>query len=238
MAFSSGFGFMGGQGWSTLTTTKKGVAPGQEFVPLTIEAQYVTGFNWARQWQLRLWDNFGNNNHVWLVGALEGTQTTVTAHGAPTNVFLGQVGGSLLNSTANYSTDLAPDVVAKLVFEPGFGHWELKAVGSVFRSRIVYPDTSINTSYNSHVFGGGLGLGTVFPFYATEQGGKKRDVVDFGVSFLWGSGIGRYASGQLANVTIKPNGQLSPILATQGLVSLECIPYRAWTFTRTAAAST
>ena len=221
MNFSSGFGFMAGQAWSTITTEKKGVAPLQEFIPQTIDAQYVTGFNWARQWQLRLWTDLGSNNHAWLVGAVEETQTTVTAHGPPANVVLGQVGGSLLNSTANYSTDLAPDVVGKFVFEPGFGHWEIKAVGSVFRSRIVFADTSLQTSYNSHVFGGGVGIGTVFPFYETRANGSKRDVVDFGVSALYGRGIGRYGTGQLADVTIRPNGQLAPILQGQALASLE-----------------
>jgi hypothetical protein len=221
MNFTSGFGFVAGQAWSTITTEKKGVAPLQEFIPQTIDAQYVTGFNWARQWQLRLWTDLGSNNHAWLVGAVEETQTTVGGHGAPANVVLGQVGGSLLNSTANYSTDLAPDVVAKFVFEPGFGHWEIKAIGSVFRSRVVFADTALQTSYNSHVFGGGVGIGTVFPFYETRADGTKRDVVDFGVSGLYGRGIGRYGTGQLADVVVRPNGQLAPILQGQGLASLE-----------------
>jgi hypothetical protein len=222
--WSNGFGVSAGQGWTTLTTEKSGVAPRAELIPQTIDAQYVTGFDWARQWQLRGWKGFSDK--VWIVGSVEEAQTTVTAHGAPANYLLGQTGGQLLNATQNYSTDLAPDVVAKLVFEPGFGHWELKALGRVFRDRIVNSDTSAIGSYNNHQFGGGVGAGVVFPFNVAEGDGRKRDVFDFGLSALWGAGIGRYGSGSLPDVTIRPNGQIAPIRAAHALLSLESHPAR------------
>lgn len=219
---NDGWGFAAGQTWSLLQTQKSGVAPGA-YNPNTIDAQYVVGFDWARQWELRAWKGF--NNQVWGAVSLEGAATTVTAHGAPSNYVLGSVGGSLLNSLQNYTTDLSPDVLAKLAFEPGFGHWELKAVGRVFRDRIVNPsDTSSIGSYNYHTFGGGVGFGVWLPFNVVEAGGKKRDVFDFGVSGLWGAGIGRYGSGQLPDATIRPGGQIVPIRAAHGLLSLETHP--------------
>ena len=53
------FHVVGGQAWSLLTQNKVGMLPQTENTPLTIDAQYVAGFNWARQEQLRFvedWD--------------------------------------------------------------------------------------------------------------------------------------------------------------------------------------
>jgi hypothetical protein len=222
---NDGWGFLAGQAWSTLTTSKSGVAGSSQHVPLTIDAQYSVGFDWARQWQLRAWKDF-SNVASWAV-ALEGAASTVTAHGAPSNYLLGQAGGSLLNATANYTTDLSPDLVTKLAFEPGFGHWEIKAIGRVFRDRIINPsDTSSIGSYDFHTFGGGVGFGIWLPFNMIENGGAKRDVFDLGIDGLWGAGIGRYGSGQLADATIRPGGQINPIRAAHSLLSLEAHPSR------------
>src|SRR5215472_11645883 len=45
--------FLAGQAWSLLTQDRVGIIPRMENVPLTIDAQYVVGFNWARQEQVR-----------------------------------------------------------------------------------------------------------------------------------------------------------------------------------------
>ena len=50
----SGWHFLAGQQWSLLTTNKVGITPRQENSPLTIDAQYVPGFNWTRNPQLRI----------------------------------------------------------------------------------------------------------------------------------------------------------------------------------------
>lgn len=215
---------MAGQAWSTLTTEKKGVAPRQEFSPLTIDAQYAAGFNWARQWQLRAWKGF--DNKAWLVGAVEGAAATFSAHGAGTNFVLGQAGGSLLNSTANYSTDLSPDLIGKLVFEPGIGHYEIKVLGRAFRDRIIDPTGAVGGTRNHVEYGGGVGAAAVFAVNVPTASGKTRDVADFGVSGLWGVGIGRYGTSQLADVTVRPNGALAPIRAAHALVSVETHPTR------------
>jgi hypothetical protein len=222
--WSDGSGFMAGNGWSTLTTEKKGVAPRQEFIPQTIDAQYVAGFDWARQWQLRAWKGF--DNKVWLVGSVEGAAATLTAHGAANNFVVGQAGGQLLNSTANYSTDLSPDVVGKLVFEPGFGHYEIKAIGRAFRDRIIDPADAVGGTRNHTEFGGGVGFGAVWPVNVPTEGGKTRDAADIGLSGLWGAGIGRYGTSSLSDVTARPNGALSPIRAAHALFSVELHPIR------------
>ena len=54
-----GLHLLGGQTWSLVTMNNKGITPRNEVTPLTIEAQYVPGFSWARQPQFRItkdWD--------------------------------------------------------------------------------------------------------------------------------------------------------------------------------------
>src|SRR5262249_28267662 len=45
--------FLAGQSWSLLTQTTTGITPRKENIPLTIDASYVVGFNYTRNWQLR-----------------------------------------------------------------------------------------------------------------------------------------------------------------------------------------
>jgi len=52
---NSGWGFhiLAGQTWSLLTQNQVGITPRKENIPLTIDANYVVGFNYIRQWQIR-----------------------------------------------------------------------------------------------------------------------------------------------------------------------------------------
>ena len=212
---ASGTGFYAGQMWSLLTPAKTGVTPRGEAVPLDIDAQYSAGFDWARQWGLRFTQSF--EKVAFLGISLEESQMTFGGHGIPTQVFVGNPGGSQLNATTNYSTDLTPDLVAKLAFEPGFGHWEIKAIGRTFRDRIV--DTLGVLGGSKTVVRTAGGVGVWFPFMY-----EKRDVFDFGVSGLWGNGIGRYGSSQLIDATTRADGKIVPVRAAHALVSMEAHP--------------
>lgn len=55
---SSGWHFEAGQAWSLVTAFKDGLVPRDENIPLTIDAQYVPGFNWRRDPQVRLTKTF------------------------------------------------------------------------------------------------------------------------------------------------------------------------------------
>ena len=133
-----GFHFLGGQAWSMATQDRVGITPRQENIPLTIDAQYVVGFNWARQWQARFVKDF-DNHRIWAGLSFEEPQFTynttsqtvagITSPALGTQVNNVNPGGSLLNSTVNYSDDIAPDVIGKLAFDPGFGHYEVLGVG-------------------------------------------------------------------------------------------------------------
>jgi TolA-binding protein len=81
-AFDSGFTVTGGQMWSLVTQTAHGMDNRTEVLPLTIDAQYHVGFSWARQYGLRLTQNFGNK--FWLGFSIEDPETTFKVHGNPT----------------------------------------------------------------------------------------------------------------------------------------------------------
>src|SRR5260370_27844687 len=54
-----GFHLLAGQSWTLLTQNTTGIVPRKENIPLTIEANYVAGFNYARSWQVRVVKDFG-----------------------------------------------------------------------------------------------------------------------------------------------------------------------------------
>ncbi len=209
-AFNSGFTLTGGQMWSLVTQTAKGLDNRTEVLPETIDAQYSVGFSWAREYGMRFVQNF--NNKVWLGFSVEEPQTTFKVGGTTTPFIVGAAGngGGLYNPTTNYSFNMTPDFVVKAAFEPGFGHYEVFGLVSTFRDRI-FP-TGVAPS-NSKTEGGGGGANAWFPF----DNGK----INFGLHALVGDGVGRYGSAGVApDATLRPDGTLAPIRSYQGLATL------------------
>ncbi len=211
---SGGTSIMLGQGWSLLTLNRQGLRPRTEFVPVVIDAQYVVGYNWARQFQLRVTQEFGSG--VWGALSVENPETNTPQVILPANVQGFENSPNTLSPTQQInggavSTDQAPDLIAKMVFEPGWGHWELKALGRFFRDRL--------NGGNHHAFGGGVGAGAILPLHPN---------LNLIVEGLSGAGIGRYASGVGADVIAKTDGTVVPIRATQILTGLEWHPTPAW----------
>jgi hypothetical protein len=252
-AFDNGWSLTGGQMWSLVTETKKGTDNRTEALPMTIDPQYTVGFSWARQYGVRLAKNFGNK--VWFAVSVENSQETVTTHNNASNFLFGSAGagGGLYNSAitacstttttsatgvvsasttcspaANYSFNPAPDIIAKLAFEPGFGHYEIFGVYTDFRDRI-FPceDVSSTTfcggsttagpnakgAFNSSKSGGGFGANARWSF--------AQKHVDFGLHGFGGSGVGRYGTAGLADTSVHPNGTLDLVRSLQGLSTLE-----------------
>ena len=50
---------LAGQAWSLLTQNQVGIMPRNENISLTIDASYVDGFNYTRNWQVRFVKDFG-----------------------------------------------------------------------------------------------------------------------------------------------------------------------------------
>lgn len=220
LEFNNGLSVAGGQTWSLLTTYRKGIELRQEMVPMTIDLQHVPGYNWARQWSFRVTKNFHKN--MWAAFSVENPETSLSVINPPAGVFGFNTSpnatspGSVftLSNTpgANgISTDVAPDLIGKLVFEPGWGHYEIKAIGRFFRDRF--------DSSNNYTAGGGGGIGIILP--AT----KKLDVILEGLA---GTGIGRYASGLGPDVTLRPDASVVPLRALHTMAGLEWHPTSRW----------
>ena len=228
-ALNSGWKFTGGQMWSLATETTKGLDNGTEILPATIDPQYNAGFVWTRQYGFRVSKNIGNK--VWIGASAENAETLNPAGSSlPTNVLLGSAGngGGLYNTTANYSFNLAPDMIAKIAFEPGWGHYEVFGIARVFRDRI-FPNEVTKTvngvttvtgtaagAYNDSTVGGGLGGSARVPL-----ANKKLSLALKG---LWGEGTGRYGSSTIADITLRPNGQIAALHNFSALATVEANP--------------
>ena len=216
--FDDGLTVTVGQMWSLLTTGRKGIATRAEFIPLTIEGSYVVGYDYVRQTSVRVTKKFKSS--FWGAVELANPETNQpNASYVPANLFgfnnsanAASPNGATLNylsgSTNGFSTNLAPDVLAKAVWEPGWGHYEVKALGRFFRDRI-------NGSTNV-VPGGGLGAAATLPLVA-----KK---VEFTIEGLVGNGIGRYGAANGPDVTLRPDGWIIPIHAFHLMAGLESHP--------------
>ena len=210
LAWPSGWTITSGQMWSLLTTNEKGIATLAELRPSTEDGQYVVGFTWTRQRAFRITKNF--NNKVWAAFAVEEPETTYSAAFVPANIMglntsqNASTGVNLLPFLPNYSngfsTELAPDLLAKVAFEPGWGHFEIKALGRFFRDRIA--STTTTNGHTNFSEGYGIGFGALMPF-----ANKKLEV---SLEGLFGQGIGRYGTSGLPDATLNPiTGALLPL---------------------------
>jgi hypothetical protein len=223
---AEGVEFLAGQNWSLVTLNSHGITQRNEVPPATIEAQYVTGFNWARQPQLRLTKNW--NHEFWLALSVENPQTTFNGNGAtPTGVNVTDIaaGGSEFDKANNFSLNHIPDIVGKLAWEPTLdGHQPLhiEAFGlyrSFYdRANVAAGNQAGVTPYvgNNNVSGGGFGGSVTWQAIPA--------LLDLQATAMNGHGIGRYGSGQLPDVTIDPNGQLDPIQETTMLLGATLHP--------------
>ena len=123
-------------------------------MPLTIDAQYVVGFDWERQAELRVVKDFDDQQLLGrrfdaeepqtLFGSSGGNNcltgaTTPRPRSAAALLEYAQCGGSNVNSIQAYSDNNAPDIIAKIAADPGFGHYELYGLLRFLDGRVSYP---------------------------------------------------------------------------------------------------
>jgi hypothetical protein len=208
-----GVHFLAGQAWSMLTLNKNGITPRQEDIPLTIDAQYVVGFDWTRNWQLRAVKDFDDNKlHAGV--SLESPQASIfVGPNAPlVTTETTNPGASQLNQFANYSLDVAPDLIAKLAWDPGWGHYEVFGLGRLFRDRA-------GNSNNVQLAGGG-GAAAILPLVHKQ--------LDLEGSVMYGNGVGRYSSAQFPDFTINAFGDIEPIPLLSARLGLIGHPTPRW----------
>lgn len=239
-----GLHFLAGHAFTLATMNTVGILPRKENTPIVIEDQYVPGFVWARQDQLRITKDF--DKKIWLSLSVEQPATSFggTAPNVPTviNVLPGAVvpavganpapnnangvilGGSLYNSVNPLSLNQFPDVIGKAAWDftiadrtihvEGFG-----VLRSEFVDRVIYPF-------------GAAGAAGAFAVTSTNKrtsgggGGGSilvpvlPKVLEAQFSGMTGRGIGRYGAAQLPDVTFNPDGSLAPINETLLLAGL------------------
>jgi len=232
--FDNGWSFLGGQVWSLATENGAGISPDDDLGrtndarPKTIDPSYNVGFVFARQYGIRVTKNFGDK--VAVAVAMENAQGTLSTHGNGDNFLLGEAGASnSYNTTSNYTFNPSPDLIAKVAFDPGFGHYEVFGLFDRFGDR-VFPCGEVASTttlcggsalagvnslgaYNSSKNGGGAG--------ASARWALANKHIVFGVKGFGGSGVGRYAPGGLSDVAINGNGTLHLIRNFEGLSTLE-----------------
>jgi hypothetical protein len=206
----SGLTITAGQMWSLLTTNRQGMANLRELKPANEDANFVVGFTWTRERAVRVIQNF--NNRVWVGVALENPESTYAAAFVPPNVMglntspNAATGVNLLPFLANYSighsTTLAPDLVAKIAYEPGWGHFEVKGLGRWFRDRIAATATTSGRTNTTE--GYGVGFAALMPF-ASQR-------LEVSLEGMAGRGIGRYGTAGFPDVTLDPTtGEMRPL---------------------------
>ena len=193
-----GLHFLAGQTWSLATMFTKGLEPRKENIPLTIDAQYVPGFVWDRQPQVRLVKDI---SPILAVGVSAENPATTESGTLPANFTYNQAatGGGLFNSANSLSLNHVPDLVAKVAYDPTVDghniHVEGFGVGRDFYSRY--------NGQNKDVIGGGGGGSVLI--------GVIPKMLDVQFSGAVGAGLGRYGTAQLPDITVGANGQAKPL---------------------------
>jgi hypothetical protein len=236
-----GFHVLAGQSWSLLTQNTVGIVPRKENIPLTIEANYVAGFDYTRNWQVRVVKDFGQAVSLGLSLENPASQvyasTGAIANGGSLNGLIvnwANAGNSFLGSGGfanNFNTETAPDIIGKAAFDPGWGHYELFGLARFFTDSVftcdprlvpasgVCPTTTANVgSASSHVtVGEGVGASVLLPVVPK--------LLDLQGSVLYGNGIGRYGASQLSDVVVGSDGALSTITALHAMVGAVAHPW-------------
>jgi hypothetical protein len=239
--FKSGFTASVGQMWSLVTENGRGIALDDDLGktndarPKVIDPSYNVGFVFARQFGFRVTQKLGDK--VAIAFAIENPQATLTTHGNASNFLVGEAGASnSYNTTANYSFNPSPDIIAKIAFDPGFGHYEIFGIADRFTGRI-FPCAEVVTAgtppvittvgpscpsladggtavgaFNSSKEGGGIGASARFDI-------AKRVVIGF--KGFGGSGVGRYGPGGLPDLAVNADGSLHLVKNLMGLTTLE-----------------
>jgi len=228
--FENGWAFLAGQAWSLVTENGTGISPDDDLGrtndarPKTIDPSYNVGFVFARQFGLRLTKSFGNT--VAVAVAIENPQATLTTHGNAANFLVGSLGASnSFNTTANYSFNPAPDIIAKAAFDPGVGHYEIFGLLNRYTGR-VFPCVE---GFATAACGSLTAPSTAGAYNASKSGGgfgasARWDIVHrvaFGLKGFGGSGIGRYGAAGLPGLSINGDGTLKLVRNFMGLVTLE-----------------
>jgi hypothetical protein len=203
----------GGQMWSLATEYKPDsqLAPGKEQIPQTIDPNYNVGFTWERQYGFRASMNLPYKTTLAL--SVENPELLNLGGTVPNFILVGGPGATNLDPTANYTFNLAPDLILKASADPGFGHFEAYGIGRFFHARTYTSLTPPVNAYNTTTVGGGIG--------GSARVSTFQKKLDFGLKGLWGDGISRYGDSTLSDATANYAGQLKLLHGYSAMGTIE-----------------
>jgi hypothetical protein len=181
-----GLHVFGGQMWTLATSEKKSLLPGNEATPMTIDNSILDGFTYGRQPGFRVVKDFGSS--LWAALSVENPQTV----NANSTLITGN--GNL--SGVAFTTEVAPDVIAKVATDTRFGQFAVFGIASFYHNEFTAGTPAVFT-HNGNEIGGGIGADAVTTIVPK--------LLDFQANFLWGQGTGRYGAANLNDVAV--NGQ-------------------------------
>ena len=213
--------FLAGQAWSMLTPGRTGIVPRQESLPETIEASMLAGQTWARQWQVRAVKDF-LNHRLWAGLSVENPQTLYDTTGFTSsggrvtlpNGGVATVGenGTGLTNNALFSNEIAPDVIAKLAYDPRWGHYEVEGIVHFPHDRV----TVNHVGHNNTAIGGGGGGSVILPVLP--------HYLEVRLAGLAGWGVNRYGSVLLPDATLNAKGAPAPLFGVQATAGIIAHP--------------
>ena len=231
-----GFEVLAGQSWTLLTMNRVGMEPLNVQTPLQIDAQYVPGFTWARQPELRIEKSFANNQY-WLGLSIENPATTYTNTSIPSALGTLNVtnpGTANLATGSNSGTTVVTGETAVTTTVTKNGKTTSTTVLTPTTASVaglgafsddIAPDVVIKGTADwkfAHLEA--YGVGRVFHDRVSQLGTGQSNtmfgggggaaalvhiipnVLDFQVSGLAGQGIGRYGTSQLPDATVNAQG--------------------------------
>ena len=160
------FNVLAGQAWSMLTANKLGILPGTENAPLTIDAQYAVGFNWARQPELRFVQDMEQDALVRRLGRGVADrlclQWNASCGSAPQTALLCRPvsavnaanacnAAGLLNSTTSCSNNKFPDLIEKVALDPGWGHYEVLGIQRWFTDDVASTGSTLPSARGGRI---------------------------------------------------------------------------------------
>ncbi len=197
---------MGGQAWSMMTPSRRGLAvlPSDVLLPMVGDANYQVGFPWARQAQFRLMYH-PTENTVMAVSIENPEQFVGTAETTFPSVLNTQLGAQFDAANQTTSPNLYPDFILKIAHDRKIGTRNLHLEGGgILRSfkavntptGTIPAGSSVTGVIASHsLTGGGITAGANFELF------KNFNLVN---NAVWGAGAGRYLAGLAPDVVVRP----------------------------------
>jgi hypothetical protein len=249
-----GFQVLGGQTFSLLTMNQTGIDPFRPNLPLTIDMNYLPGFNYTRQPQIRFTKSFADNQ-FWLAASFENPQASFTNTSIPSTLGTLNVNnpgtGSLANGsntavnacTAVTTTTTTTTVAGKSTSTSTSTCTTSAATATGNFSDDIAPDVVVKAAADFNMLHlEAVGLGRVFHDRLSQLGtGQSNTAIgggagggailhvipkklDLQVSGLAGEGIGRYGTSQLPDSTINAAGKPELLPEWNALVGLIAHP--------------